>query len=68
MQDLGKMSLVELRAEFVRQGNDLSVLAESRRLINAEINDRISKAASKAKLNEMDEKEKEALKEALNQP
>ena len=61
MADLSKKTLDELRKEFVEMGNQLSVLAESRREIEIEITGRIKRAAANARVDIMDPQEKEAL-------
>ena len=66
MTDLSKFTLDELRAQFVDQGNKLSVIAESRHELELEIRRRIGSASAAAKVAFMDEDQKRALKIVLN--
>lgn len=63
--NLGGKTLDELRAEFVADGNALSVLAEKRREYAVEIKRRVEAAGAKAKISLMDQNEKDALMAAL---
>ena len=67
MADLSKKTMVELRAEFVVLGNQLSVIAESRREYDEEIRARVAKAAARVRLQDLTRKEKEALKTAIEE-
>ena len=59
--DLSKYSIDELRTMFVDQGQQLGVLAESRREIQEEVNRRVAAAGAKAKVDQMEPQERDAL-------
>lgn len=67
MPGLDKKTLAELQADFVRLGNELSVLAEQRREIDIEIRSRITRVAARLRLAALDKNEKDTLKEVLKE-
>ena len=67
MVDLSKKTMVELRAEFVSLGNQLSVIAGGRHAYDVEIRARVAKAAALVRLSQLSKKDKEALRDAIGE-
>lgn len=65
MINLTTYTLAELRAEFLRLGNDLSTINSERRLIHAEIEKRVREALATNCVRTLTPMQKEALAEAL---
>jgi hypothetical protein len=65
--DLKTSSLADLRDEFIRLGNELSVIDGQRRQLNAEIQRRVQQAATTERLRAKTPLEREALARALDE-
>ena len=68
MADLTAKTLAELNSEFAVLGNQLSVLVQSRREYELEINKRMNSVAAKVRLDLLSNSEKDALRAALGEP
>lgn len=63
--ELGKMTLAQLQDQFVVLGDQLSVIAEDRRLIDIEIRTRLRKAVAQSHIDGMSADDLDALKSVL---